>query len=84
VLSVRNDIMNPALTVYVRIALYILAGRLMAGGWIPEDVKLMLVSPEMVETTTGILLGAITIAWYHYSRARNAIVRLVKSSAGAR
>lgn len=76
--------MNPSLTVYVRIGLYLLSGRLMAGGWIPEDVKPMLVSPEMVETTTGILVGAVTIAWYHYSQARDAIVKLVKSSAGDR
>lgn len=73
--------MNPGLTVYVRIGLYLLSGRLMAGGWIPEDVKPMLVSPEMVETTTGFIVAGVTLAWYHYSQARDAIIKLVKSSA---
>lgn len=71
--------MNPGLTVYVRIALYLLSGRLMAGGWIPEDVKPMLVSPEMVETTTGYVVVGATLLWYHYSQARNALIHLVQS-----
>ena len=73
--------MQPGLTVYVRIGLYLLSGRLMAGGWIPEELKPMLVSPEMVETTTGYVVAGATLLWYHYSQARNALIRLVQSRA---
>lgn len=65
--------MKDELAVFVRIALYAVAGRLTAGGWLPADVQPELVSPAMVEAATGILIGAVTFGWYWVSRARAAL-----------
>lgn len=61
------------LIVFVRIGLYIAAGRLVSGGWLPEDVAPLFTSPQMVETVTGIVLGGATLAWYWLSKARKAL-----------
>ena len=73
--------MQPGLAVYIRIGLYLLSGRLLAGNWIPEDVKPMLVSPEMVEATTGYVVAGTTLVWYHFSQAHRALVKLVRGDA---
>lgn len=70
--------MSKGLEVYVRIGLYVFAGRLIAGDWIPADLKPYLVSPEMVEATTGYIVAGATLIWYHFSQARKALIRLVR------
>ena len=65
--------MKDELIVFVRIALYVLAGRLAAGGWMPEEAAAMLASPEAVEAVTGVLLGTGALFWYHMSKARKAL-----------
>jgi hypothetical protein len=66
--------MKDEIAVFVRIALYAVAGRLTAGGWLPADVAAMLPTPEVVEAVTGVLIGVGTLAWYHFSKARAALV----------
>ena len=61
------------LVVFIRIGLFVLSGYLGSQGWLPEEAKLLLVSPEAVEAATGILLGAVTLIWYIYSKARKAL-----------
>lgn len=65
--------MQDELTVILRIALYIVAGRLVAGGWLPEDVAAQLTSPEFVEAVVGIVTGSAVFAWYMFSKARRAL-----------
>ncbi len=67
--------MKAELTVFVRIALYALAGRLSAGGWLPPDIAAMLPTPEVVEAVTGLLVGAAALVWYWVSSARKALVK---------
>lgn len=67
--------MKVELTVFVRIALYALAGRLSAGGWLPTEVAAMLPTPEVVEAVTGLLVGAGALVWYWVSNARKALVK---------
>lgn len=67
--------MKSELTVFVRIALYALAGRLSAGGWLPAEVAAMLPTPEVVEAVTGLLIGAGALVWYWVSNARKALVK---------
>ena len=66
--------MKDEIAVFVRIALYAIAGRLSAGGWLPADVAAMLPTPEVVEAVTGVVIGLGTLAWYHVSKARAALV----------
>ena len=66
--------MKDEIAVFVRIALYAIAGRLSAGGWLPADVAAMLPTPEVVEAVTGVVIGLGTVAWYYVSRARAALV----------
>lgn len=61
------------LTVFVRIGLWILAGKLISGGWLPEDVAHLVKSPEMVEAITGLLIGGITAVWYWFSKSHKAL-----------
>lgn len=65
--------MKDEVIVFVRIGLYIAAGRLVAGGWLPQDVSALLTSPETVEAVTGLILGAGVLAWYLVSKARKAL-----------
>lgn len=60
--------------VFVRIALYMVAGRAVAGGWMPQEVADMFVSPEMVEIMAGAVLGLISLIWYWVSKARKSLV----------
>lgn len=61
------------MTVYVRIALYLLAGWLTAGGWIPEEAQILFTDPAIVEMATGLIVGIGTLLWYIYSKARKAL-----------
>lgn len=65
--------MKDELAVFVRIALYAVAGRLTAGGWLPPDVAAMLPAPDVVQAVTGLLVGAVTFAFYWASKARAAL-----------
>ena len=65
--------MKDELIVFVRIAVYAMAGRLAAGGWLPEDVARMVASPETVEAVVAVLLGAGALFWYYLSKARKAL-----------
>lgn len=67
--------MKSELTVFVRIALYAIAGRLSAGGWLPPEIADMIPSPEVVEAVTGLLIGAGAFVWYWVSNARKALVK---------
>lgn len=69
---------NGELAVFVRIALYAVAGRLTAGGWLPEDVAAMLPAPDVVQAVTGLLVGVVTFAFYWVSQARKALRGAVK------
>lgn len=61
------------LIVFVRIGLYIAAGRLISGGWMPPEVSMHLTSPEAVEAVSGLVLGAVTTGWYLLSKARRSL-----------
>jgi|GEM_PF-4787577 len=60
--------------VFVRIALYMIAGRAVAGGWMPQEAADLFVSPEMVEIMAGLALGLVSLIWYWISKARKALV----------
>ncbi len=62
--------MKSELIVFVRIGLYMLAGRLSSGGWLPQEVADMITSPDAVEAATGVIIGGLTFAWYLASEAR--------------
>lgn len=61
------------LTVFVRIILWMVVGRLVAGGWIPEDLVGELTSPAMVETAAAAALALGTSIWYFYSKAHKSL-----------
>lgn len=61
------------ITVLVRIALYILVGRMMAGGWIPEEMAEELLNPAMVEMISAAVLALIAGGWYKVSEARRVL-----------
>ncbi|MCU0909781.1 MAG: hypothetical protein MUE98_00105 [Rhodobacteraceae bacterium] len=65
--------MKDELIVMVRIGLYVLAGRLAAGGWLPPGADAHLTSPEAVETVVALIVGAGALLWYLGSRARAAL-----------
>ena len=65
--------MRDELIVLVRIGLFILAGRGVAGGWLPDDVAAQLTDPAVVELVAGALLGLVSLIWYWQSRARKAL-----------
>jgi len=58
------------LIVFVRIALYMIAGRLVAGGWMPEEIAGHMTDPAIVEMVTGALVGVGALVWYWFSTAR--------------
>lgn len=65
---------NAELIVFVRISLYMLAGRMVAGGWLPaEAVDFIGQDPAFVEAITGLLVGAGALIWYWLSQARAAL-----------
>lgn len=61
------------IAVFVRIALWVLAGKLIAGGWLPEDVRHLVTSPEMVEAVSALVLGGGTAVWYWFSKSHRAL-----------
>lgn len=65
--------MKDELIVFVRIGLYMIAGRLVAGGWLPPELQTELVSPGVVEAVTGLILAAGALVWYWVSKARAAL-----------
>lgn len=48
------------ISVFVRVVLYIIAGRLSAGGWLPHDAPIMFTDPALVEALSGIVLAVMT------------------------
>ena len=70
--------MKDELAPIIRIGLYAIAGRLSAGGWLPEDVAAMIPAPEMVEVATGVVIGAVTFAAYWFSKARAALKKVLR------
>lgn len=65
--------MKGELVVFVRIALYALAGWLVAGGWLPDDMKSQLTDPAAVEAVSGVLVALAALVWYWVSKARQAL-----------
>ncbi len=65
------------LIVVVRIALFMAAGRLASGGWLPDDlapyVAEYLTDPMMVERVASGVLAAGTLLWYWFSKARRSL-----------
>ena len=72
--------MNSELIVFVHIALYVIAGWLARGGWLPDDMQSQFVDPATVEAIAGILAAGGTVAWYWVSRARQALKVAVEKS----
>lgn len=72
--------MNAELIVFVRIALYVIAGWLVRGGWLPADMQSQFVDPATVEAVTGVLVAVATLAWYWVSLARQALKVAVEKS----
>lgn len=62
------------LVVFVRIGLYVLAGRLVAGGWLPEELAAEFTSPMMIEAVVGVLSGLGVGSWYWFSKARKSLI----------
>ena len=60
--------------VFVRIGLYIIEGKALAGGCLPEEAALYVKSPEVVEVVTGLLISGVTVLWYTKSQAHKALV----------
>lgn len=72
--------MKPELTVLARIALYVVSGRLIAGGWLPAELQPELVSPAVVEAVIGVGVGLATYCWYLVSQARKALYDAVRKA----
>ena len=60
------------MTPLARIALYVVAGYLMRGGWLPEDMAHQLsTDPDMVfifEATIGAAVSAVTLVWWRIAK----------------
>lgn len=60
------------MSVIIRILLYIVAGNLMRGGWIPEDVANQLSTDEelirLIEMALSGILTAGTIFWWRIAK----------------
>ena len=65
--------MKDELIVFVRVGIYMIAGRLVAGGWLPADLHSEIVSPGVIEAVTGLLVAAGGLVWYWASKARQAL-----------
>jgi hypothetical protein len=74
--------LNAGLLVYVRIALYVIAGRLVAGGWLPPELVPEFVSPVVVEMVAGVLVAGVALVWYWFSRARAVLAKAVTGVSG--
>lgn len=61
------------MTAYVRIALYILSGFLIAGGWIPEEAQVLFTDPQIIEMLSGIVVAVGSLVWYIFSEARKVL-----------
>lgn len=48
------------ITVIVRVLLYVLAGVLMRGGWLPHDATIVFTDPAVVEIAAGAVLAILT------------------------
>jgi hypothetical protein len=70
--------MKQELAPLARIALYVIVGRLIAGGWLPPELQPELVSPAVVEAVIGLGVFAATFVWYWFSQARNALKAAVR------
>ena len=70
--------MKDELIVFVRIGIYMIAGRLVAGGWLPAELQTELVSPGVVEAATGLLMAVGALVWYWVSKARAALKDVLK------
>lgn len=58
----QNDI-----TVIIRILLYVAAGRLTAGGWLPAGIA---DDPALIEAVTGVVIGSATLGWWKLAQWR--------------
>lgn len=61
------------LTVFIRIGLYILIGRMIAGGILPVEVQGQVNNPHMVEMMVTGVVALVTGLWYWFSAARKAL-----------
>lgn len=48
------------IAVIIRVLLYVAAGVLMRGGWLPHDASVVLSDPALVETLAGAVLFILT------------------------
>ncbi|MDP0925726.1 hypothetical protein Q0601_00930 [Paracoccus onubensis] len=48
------------ITVIVRVLLYVIAGVLMRGGWLPGDATIVFTDPAVVELVAGAVLAVLT------------------------
>lgn len=60
------------MTVVIRIILYIVAGYLLRGGWIPEDVAEQISNNEelvlLLEAGVGVVVTAGTVLWWRLAK----------------
>lgn len=70
--------MKQELAPLARIALYIVSGRLAAGGWLPPEAQNELLSPAMTELVAGAAVAAVALFWYYFSQARAALKAAVR------
>lgn len=60
------------MTVVIRIILYIIAGYLLRGGWIPEDVAEQISNNEelvlLLEAGVGVVVTAGTVLWWRLAK----------------
>lgn len=60
------------MSVVIRILLYVAAGNLMRGGWIPQDVADLISNNEelvhLIEAVAGAALTAGTILWWRIAK----------------
>lgn len=67
-----------AYTFLARYALIILATRMASGGWLPPGLADdMAADPAVIETVSGLLVGAGALVWYYWSAAREAVGRFL-------
>ena len=60
------------MAVIIRIVLYIIAGRLAAGGWLPQDVADVVSSdPEfigLIEAAVSSAIAGLTVTWWRLAK----------------
>lgn len=61
------------LTVFVRIALYALAGYALNGGLMPPMLANEVTNPATVEAVTALVIAGVALGWYWISKARRAL-----------